>query len=145
MKMKLEKRQFMLLGLGVSFKPNKYLEYYSNISQNYRSVTFSDISIVNPAYLINPNITDEKGFTFDAGVRGKYKSLFSYDFTAFSLLYKDRIGFVQKATSQGVKSERGNVGDAIMYGFESISDKFMKVFSVKSLSSKITLLKFITY
>ena len=118
----IRQRQFILVGLGLSYKSNKYVEYYTNISQNYRSVTFSDISIVNPAYLIDPNITDEKGFTFDAGVRGKYKSLFSYDFTAFSLLYKERIGFVQKATPQGVKSERGNVGDAIMYGFESIID-----------------------
>ena len=118
----IRKREFILLGLGVSFKPNKIIEYYANISQNYRSVTFSDISIVNPAFIINPNITDEKGFTFDTGIRGKFKTLFSYDVTAFSLLYQNRIGFVQKATPQGVKSERGNVGDAIMYGIESLID-----------------------
>jgi Fe(3+) dicitrate transport protein len=115
-------REFILLGLGASYKPNKFIEYYANVSQNYRSVTFSDISIVNPAYIINPNITDEKGFTFDTGIRGKFKTLFSYDVTAFSLLYQNRIGFIQKATPQGVKSERGNVGDAIMYGIESLVD-----------------------
>ena len=53
------RRNFALFGLGIGFKPSKKIEFYGNISQNYRSVTFSDISIINPAYRINPNITDD--------------------------------------------------------------------------------------
>jgi Fe(3+) dicitrate transport protein len=67
-----KKRKFLLLGLGLSYK-NKDLELYTNFSQNFRSVTFADISIINPAYAINPNIDDEKGFTFDLGFRGNYR------------------------------------------------------------------------
>ena len=119
----IRKRNFFLFGIGASYKPNKYLELYSNISENYRSVTFADISISNPAYSINPEISDENGFTFDVGLRGKYLRKLTYDIGFFSLFYNDRIGFVQKAYNDGrVKSEKGNVGNALIYGFESIID-----------------------
>jgi len=117
------KRSFVLMGLGASYKYSNSLEGYGNISQNYRSVTFSDISIINPAFAINPNISDEKGFTTDIGLRGNYKNLISYDAGFFGLFYNDRIGFVQKASSDGrVKTVRGNVGDAVMFGVESLID-----------------------
>ncbi|WP_299112668.1 TonB-dependent receptor [uncultured Winogradskyella sp.] len=127
-------RNFLLLGLGVSYKPNSNLEAYGNISQNYRSVTFSDINIINPAFAINPNITDEDGFTIDLGLRGNYKRLVSYDVGAFALFYNERIGFVQKGLDDGrVVSERGNVGDAVMYGVESLFDfNLKKLFKMNS-------------
>lgn len=120
-------RNFVLLGLGLSYKPTTSLEAYGNISQNYRSVTFSDININNPAYVINPNITDEDGFTIDLGLRGNYNSFMSYDVGAFALFYNGRIGFVQQGLSDGrVVSERGNIGDAVMYGVESLFDFNLK-------------------
>jgi len=116
-------RSFVLFGLGASYKPTDAVEIYGNISQNYRSVTFTDISIINPAFAISPTIDDEKGMTIDFGVRGNYKNFLSYDVGAFGLFYNDRIGFVQRAFTDGsVKSERGNIGDAVMYGFESLLD-----------------------
>ena len=117
-----KKRKFLLLGLGLSYK-KRGLELYTNISQNFRSVTFADISIINPAYAINPNIDDEKGFTFDIGFRGNYKKMISFDSSIFALIYRDRIGFIQKAFRDGnVKSERGNVGNAQITGVESLFD-----------------------
>jgi len=117
------RRSFVLLGLGLSYKASQPLEYYSNISQNYRSVTFADISIINPAFSINPNITDEKGYTIDLGIRGKIKKMMSFDLNFFHLSYQNRIGFIQKAFKDGsVKSERGNVGDANLSGLESLID-----------------------
>ncbi len=116
-------RSLLLLGIGASYKPNTALEIYANVSQNYRSVTFSDINITNPSFAIAPNITDEKGFTADLGFRGNFKSIISYDIGAFGLFYNRRIGFVLKGLSDGrVISERGNVGDAVMYGLESLVD-----------------------
>ena len=117
------RRAFFLFGLGFSFKTPKDIELYSNISQNYRSVTFADISIINPSYAINPNISDEKGVTIDLGLRGEIKDVISLDLTLFNLLYKNRIGFRQKEFKDGsVKSERGNIGDASIYGLESNID-----------------------
>ena len=124
------KRSFTLFGLGFSYKRSEKIEYYANVSQNYRSVTFADISIINPAFSINPNITDEKGFTADFGLRGNVDKIISYDLSFFNLSYRDRIGFVQRAYRDGsVKSERGNVGDANILGVESLIDLNLKEFS----------------
>lgn len=116
-------RSFILLGLGLSYKPLQALEVYGNISQNYRSVTFSDIRINNPSYELDPNITDEKGFTADIGVRGNLKKIVSYDVGIFGLFYNDRIGLIQRENDQfQVKNVRTNIGDAVMYGLESLID-----------------------
>lgn len=125
------KRSFILLGLGISYKPSNFIEFYCNLSQNYRSVTFADISIINPAFVISPDITDEKGSTMDVGARGVYKNSISYDISLFSLIYDDRIGFLQKIFPDGnVRSERGNIGKARIFGFESLVDlNINKLFS----------------
>jgi len=121
-----KKRSFLLLGIGLNYKLQNNLEVYGNISQNYRSVTFADISIVNPAYAINPEIDDEKGFTTDIGFRGNLKNKISFDTSIFALKYEDRIGFIQKVFNGNVKSERGNVGNAIIYGLETLIDFNLK-------------------
>jgi Fe(3+) dicitrate transport protein len=53
----------ILLGVGLSYKPQNQIEFYGNVSQNYRSVTFNDIRTVSPSNVIGPNISDEKKFT----------------------------------------------------------------------------------
>ena len=87
-------RQFYLLGLGLSYDQSDHLELYVNISENYRSVTFSDIRTVNPTFRIDPNIRDESGFTSDFGLRGKWRETISYDIGGFGLLYDNRIGII---------------------------------------------------
>ena len=111
-------RSFLLFGLGYSYKWLDWSELYANFSQNYRSVTFSDINIVNPVFVINPEIKDENGYTIDLGLRGNYKNFIFYDVSYFSLFYNDRIGFVQKLIDYNVKNEKGNVGDARITGLE---------------------------
>ena len=111
-------RSFLLFGLGYSYKWLDWSEIYANCSQNYRSVTFSDINIQNPVFVINPEMKDENGYTIDLGLRGNYKDYFFYDVSYFSLFYNDRIGFVQKLIDYNVKNEKGNVGDARISGLE---------------------------
>ncbi|WP_421764023.1 TonB-dependent receptor domain-containing protein [Ekhidna sp.] len=112
-------RSFVLLGLGLSYLPSDELELYANISENYRSVTFSDIRITNPTFSIDPNIRDEEGYTFDVGIRGKWHDLVSYDIGLFSLLYRDRIGVI---FDDRAKRVRGNIGDALIVGLEFFID-----------------------
>ena len=115
----LRERSFLLAGLGSSFKVKEDVELYLNATQNYRSVTFTDISIVNPAFVIAPDIGDERGYTIDLGVRGKWKSYLRFDTNVFAIGYNDRIGFTQQAQDDGsVKTVRDNVGDAFIYGLE---------------------------
>lgn len=116
-------RSFVLLGLGASYKATDALEFYGNISQNYRSVTFSDIRITNPSLTIDPNISDESGFTADIGLRGRIKNNFSFDAGIFLLSYQDRLGLVLRAVSDIQQEQfRGNIGDAVTYGFEGFGE-----------------------
>lgn len=123
-------RHLLLLGLGMSYKPQPLFETYFNFSQNYRSVTFNDIRVVNPSFQIDPNITDERGFTTDLGLRGRNNRL-AYDANVFALLYNDRLGEVlrpeERINAEGELEEtgrvvrfRGNIGRALIYGLESL-------------------------
>ncbi|WP_282079303.1 TonB-dependent receptor domain-containing protein [Aquimarina algiphila] len=113
-------RSFLLLGLGASYKPNTGIEVYANLSQNYRSVTFSDIRVVSPTFIIDPDISDEEGFTADLGIRGKIGgNKLSYDLGGFGLLYDDRIGIVLDDRANRV---RKNIGKAFIYGLETFVD-----------------------
>jgi len=117
------KRSFVLLGVGLSYKPFRSVEFYGNFSQNYRSVTFNDIRITNPSLVVDPNITDEEGYTFDLGVRGRFGKYVSYDVGAFFLSYSDRLGIILEEVSDiETRQFRGNIGDAITYGVESFVD-----------------------
>lgn len=109
-------RAFVLFGLGASYKAKKQMEIYANFSQNYRSVTFSDIRTVNPTFIIDPDISDETGFTADLGTRGKVKEKLNYDISLFSLLYNNRIGIILNNRAQRV---RKNIGNALIYGAET--------------------------
>ena len=124
---KKNERLFLLSGVGLSYNTANETELYSNFSQNYRSVTFADISTVNPAYAIDPNIQDESGYTLDFGVRGNLKNILSYDLSTFFLSYNNRIGFIQKLFDDGnIKAYRTNTGDAEIYGLESLLDFNLK-------------------
>ena len=110
-------RSFPLFGLGIAYKPIVGVELYSNLSQNYRSVTFNDIRVVNPTFIVDENIKDEKGLTFDVGLRGRIKKQFSYDVSAYSILYNNRIGIVLDNRANRVRT---NVGNAVIAGVESL-------------------------
>lgn len=110
-------RSFVLLGVGVSYKPKDFLEFYGNISQNYRSVTFNDIRITNPTLQVDPQIKDETGYSADLGMRGNVRDVFNYDISAFSMLYGKRIGEIWKENS--LIKIRTNIGKALIAGLES--------------------------
>jgi Fe(3+) dicitrate transport protein len=96
------------------------LELYGNISQNYRSVTFNDMRIVNPTLTVDSSIRDEKGYSFDVGARGNVRDVFNYDISLFSMLYGERIGEVWKPNS--LSKIRTNVGKALIFGLESYAE-----------------------
>lgn len=126
-------RNFFLLGIGASYSLSPQTELYGNISQNYRSVTFNDIRVVNPSFQIDQDIRDEDGFTADLGIRGKINNILSFDLSTFSLLYDNRLGEILKnetrSNANGELMEtgrvvrfRGNIGTAFIYGLEGFAD-----------------------
>ena len=115
-------RSFVIAGIGLNYKKNDSLEFYSNFSQNYRSINFTDMQIVNPNFRIDPNLEDEKGFNFDIGLRGRIKNKLTYDVSAFALLYANRIGTTIQVDTLlfNTYQYRTNISKSITRGVEAI-------------------------
>ena len=121
----IKERNFVLFGIGLSYKPQNRIEFYGNISQNYRSVTFNDIRTVSPSQVIDANITDEKGYTSDIGIRGQIGNKVTFDASIYGLYYDDKIGEYETRNPNGsaaIVRYRDNIGTAVTYGFETMFD-----------------------
>lgn len=113
-------RTVPLFGAGVSFKTGSNSNLYTNITQNYRAINFTDMRVTNPNVVVDPNIKDEHGFTSELGFRGLLKDIMIYDLSAFYIFYGDKIGLAPKPKT--IKKERTNIGDAQNYGLEAFAE-----------------------
>ena len=127
-------RDLLLTGIGLNFKLNEEIEVYSNISQNYRSVNFTDMQIRNPNFRIDPVLKDEVGYNSDLGIRGKIKDILYFDASLFYLFYNNRIGNTIQIDSNlfNTYQYRTNISESRTYGFESVLEcDWWKIFSKK--------------
>ncbi len=113
-------RSFVLFGLGISHYLNDNVNLYTNFSENFRSVTFSDLRLNNPNFLLDSLIEDESGYNFDAGIRGNILSWLNVDISFFYLRYNDRIGVLLPPSTSLLF--RTNVGDSRHYGLEAFAE-----------------------
>ena len=112
-------RSFVLLGIGSTWRTANGIELYANISQNYRSINFNDIRVVNTNARVDPDLKDETGYNIDAGLRGTYRNWLYADISVFYLKYNDRIGSIFSTdTSFMVYRLRTNVSDSRNLGLE---------------------------
>ena len=128
-------RSFLLGGIGLAYKAKSNVEYYANFSQNYRSINFNDMRIVNPNFRVDSSLQDETGYSADIGIRGNYKDIINYDVSAFLLAYNDRIGLIAKKDDRlfNVYQFRTNVSDSRSYGIESFVEvEVLKLAGIKS-------------
>lgn len=117
-------RSFILGGLGLLFKPISKIELYANFSQNYRSINFNDMRVVNPNFRVDPDLKDETGFTSDGGIRVTLKDLLYVDFSVYYLRYNDRIGTVLKEdeSTYVLYRYRTNISDSRNIGAECFAE-----------------------
>ncbi len=128
-------RSFVLGGLGFLYKPVKKIELYANFSQNYRSINFNDMRVVNPNFKVDPDLKDETGYTADGGIRVTLKDLLYVDFSVYYLRYNDRIGTVLKEDEQTyvLYRYRTNISDSRNIGAECFAELDMiKLFNKKA-------------
>lgn len=112
-------RSFALLGIGTSWKFDNGMELYGNISQNYRSINFNDLRVVNANARVDPSLKDETGYNTDLGFRGSLNGWLYMDVSAFYLKYNDRIGSVFAKDSNFMTYRlRTNVSDSRNLGLE---------------------------
>lgn len=129
-------RTFAFAGIGLSYKPNEFLEVYSNFSQNYRSINFNDIRVNNPNLVVDENIKDESGYNFDLGFRGSGSpNKYNFDLSFFYLRYNDRIGAILQVDPENFRiyRYRTNIADAYSMGLEAFGEVNLKETFIKSL------------
>jgi Fe(3+) dicitrate transport protein len=128
-------RNFIIAGIGITHNvKGDSLELYANFSQNYRSINFTDMQIVNPNLRIDPNLEDERGFNSDIGVKGLLGKSIYYDISAFALFYHNRIGTtIMKASLLfNTFQYRTNIAKSLTIGFEGLVQvDWMRLFNSK--------------
>ncbi|MEZ5015272.1 MAG: carboxypeptidase-like regulatory domain-containing protein [Chitinophagales bacterium] len=113
-------RMVPLAGLGIQFNFTKETNIYANWSQAYRPILYSDITPAASLDVIDPDMTDSKGFNSDLGVRGKVNDVLTYDIGIYYLLYGDRVGALALHDDMGqTYIYRTNVGTSAARGVES--------------------------
>ncbi len=114
-------RSFALLGIGTSWKFNNGTELYANVSQNYRSINFNDIRVVNANAKVDPALKDETGYNIDLGFRGTFRSWLYADISLFYLKYNNRIGSIFTKDSNFMTYRlRTNLSDSRNQGLEML-------------------------
>ena len=125
---RVNERSFALLGIGAGYKPMPGMEIYANVSQNFRSINFSDLAVVNPNLVIDSLLSDERGFNADLGIRGDLlDGMVRFDASVFYLSYQDRIGTGTIVIPDPISIERSvdfrtNIGDARILGLEAYAE-----------------------
>ena len=134
-------RSFLLGGLGLLYKPVKKIELYANFSQNYRSINFNDMRVVNPNFRVDPDLKDETGYTTDGGVRVTLKDLLYVDFSVYYLRYNNRIGSVLKVDDQTyvLYRYRTNISDSRNIGAECFAELDMIKLIKKNAKHKLSI------
>jgi len=99
------------------------MHLYANISQNYRSINFNNMSIVNPNYRVDPNLKDEKGYSADIGMRGNISNILTYDVSLFYINYNNRIGTINLSDSTNILYRyTTNISQSRNLGLESFAE-----------------------
>lgn len=134
-------RSFLLAGIGSEYHITKGTEFYANYAQAYRPIQFANLQAPPSTDVVDPDLSDAKGYNIDLGYRGKVKSYLQFDVSVYYLSYQNRIGTVTPAGA----SYRliTNVGNSISKGLEG----FVEFNPVKAFAPSNTtdLLLFASY
>ena len=113
-------RSFVLLGAGAEYKISTNTKLYSNIAQAYRPVLSSDLLPPATTDIIDPNLSDAKGFNFDLGYRGELGNYLTFDIDYFHLDYNNRVGTIAQTADDGkIYQYRTNLGHSVSKGAEA--------------------------
>lgn len=117
-------RELILFGIGAQYRFTEEIDVYANISQNYRSINFNDMRVVNTNFRVDPNLQDETGYTADLGIHWLINNALYVDAGVFYLRYNNRIGTVvrQDTLTYSLYNFRTNVSDSRNLGVEIFAE-----------------------
>jgi Fe(3+) dicitrate transport protein len=118
-------RTFALGGIGAQYEISKKINAYTNCSQSYRPVTYSELTPFGTTAKIDPNLKDSKAVNADFGMRGAIKHTFNFDASLFYLYNYNGIGTVPSASGFLVTNTGASTHTGIeTYGELNLNDLF---------------------
>ncbi|GJG89233.1 TonB-dependent receptor [Gemmatimonadetes bacterium T265] len=113
-------RAVPLAGVGAQWRTSATTNAYANVTGAYRPVDYSTLVPFGSAVRVAPNLRDARATSADAGLRGTWRDVVTFDVGAFRMVYRDRIGLVTAADADGtIYTERRNVAKSLHCGVES--------------------------
>lgn len=111
--------RYPLFGIRSSYQIEVGPEVYAGWSQAYRPQILKDVLPGNALERTDPNLSDSRGWTLEAGVRGTLGQRLGYDMSVFQMRIRDRFGTVLSSDSDGSSLLfRTNVGTSRTRGAE---------------------------
>lgn len=111
-------RRVVLYGIGAEYRVTATAALYANYSKAYRPVLFSELTPAATTDIVDPALRDASGDNADLGYRGSIGRFINFDAGVYRLVYRDRIGTVQR--DGGVF--RTNIGDSESRGVEAYAE-----------------------
>ena len=108
-------RNVVLAGVGVEYSMTRSTNWYANITQGFRPVTYSDLTPSATTDVIDQNLKDATGYNSDMGYRGMIGSWLNFDLGVFYMYYNNRIGTL---VVDGI-NYRTNIGASTSKGVEA--------------------------
>ena len=140
-------RSFLLAGVGAEYHLTDKTELYGNITQAYRPIQFGDLTAPPTTDVIDPNLTDAKGYNIDFGYRGKVKNYLFFDVSGFYLRYNNRVGTITQQNAAGAfYNYRTNVGSSNSNGIEALAEfSFINAFAKKAANADLSVFASYSY
>lgn len=139
------KRNFVLLGMGAQYKFSEKINAYANYSQSYRPATYSDFTPFGSIAKVDKNLKDSKADNIDAGLRGTISNILNFDAGVFWLNYKNRIGIVEVNDGGNIYPFRTNTGASVHKGFETYAELNVSNLFKNNTAGKLSIYNSLAY
>lgn len=111
--------RFPLFGINAQYRIGKICKIYGGVSQAYRPVIFKDVIPANASEVIDPDLSDARGYNAELGLSGRWRDRFIFDISYFHLTYLNRMGAMVMEDAAGQSyNYRTNTGNSATDGLE---------------------------
>jgi len=117
---------YPLFGLRAERRLGGGGEFYAGWSQAYRPMLLKDLLPENALEVSDSSMRDARGWTIEAGARGRRGPRFGYDIGAFWMRYDGRFGALLRDAGAGPYLFKTNLGSTRTAGVEIAADALLR-------------------
>jgi Fe(3+) dicitrate transport protein len=120
------RHDYPLFGLRAERRVGTSGEFYAGWSQAYRPMLLKDLLPENALEVSDSSMRDARGWTVEAGVRGRRGPRIGYDIGAFWMRYDGRFGALLRDDGSGPYLFKTNLGSTRTLGVEISADALLR-------------------